>query len=212
VTDDLIARLSADLKPSPRSAATRRLAFGGLVGALASAAFVVLALGVRPDIAQASERAMFWMKFAYGGAIGLIAAWAVERLARPAASARRRAVWLVAPLAVMTALATRWLEVTPPGAWPPLLMGHSAALCPWLILAASLPVLAGLVWAVRGLAPTRLRLTGLMVGLAAGGVGATAYALHCDEMAAPFLALWYSAGVALAAFLGWLTGPRLLRW
>ena len=212
MTDDLIQRLAADLKPAPRGMAARRLLAGALIGALLSVIFVIVALGVRPDIAPASAQPMFWMKFAYGAVIGAVALWACERLARPAASARRRAVWLVAPLAVMAALAVTRLEAAPTSMWRPLLMGHSASLCPWLILAAALPPLAGLIWAVRGLAPTRLRLAGLMVGLAAGGIGATAYALHCDEMAAPFLAAWYTAGVALAAALGWLSGPRLLRW
>jgi hypothetical protein len=92
------------------------------------------------------------------------------------------------------------------------LLGHSAGVCPWLIVAFSLPPLLGLIWATRALAPTRLRLAGLVLGLAAGGVGATAYAFHCDEMAAPFLAIWYSAGILGAGLLGALLGPRALRW
>jgi hypothetical protein len=91
-------------------------------------------------------------------------------------------------------------------------MGHSANVCPGLILTASLPPLAGLIWAVRGLAPTRLRLAGLALGLAAGGAGAAAYAIHCDEMAAPFLAAWYTLGVAAAGAIGWALAPRVLRW
>ena len=81
-----------------------------------------------------------------------------------------------------------------------------------LTTAFSLPPLIGLAWAVRGLAPTRLALTGLMIGLAAGGAGAAAYALHCDEMSAAFLVVWYTLGVAGAGALGWIAGPRILRW
>jgi hypothetical protein len=65
---------------------------------------------------------------------------------------------------------------------------------------------------MRGLAPTRLRETGAVIGLAAGGAGAFAYAWHCTETGAPFLAVWYTVGIALAALLGWLAGPRVLRW
>jgi len=141
-----------------------------------------------------------------------VAVWACERLARPAGDARARAAWLLAPLAAILALAAWRLALAPVADWRSLVMGHSARLCPWLIIAASLAPLAALLWAVRALAPTRLRLAGLMAGLAGGGLGAAAYCLHCDEMAAPFLAAWYTLGIAAAGALGWLAGPRLLRW
>jgi hypothetical protein len=51
-----------------------------------------------------------------------------------------------------------------------------------------------------------------VLGLAAGGAGATAYALHCDEMAAPFLMTWYSLGIIGSGLFGWVFAPRLLRW
>jgi hypothetical protein len=69
-----------------------------------------------------------------------------------------------------------------------------------------------MIWAARGLAPIRLRLTGFIIGVAAGSVGAAVYALHCDESAAPLVVVWYTLGVASAGVVGWLTGPRLLRW
>ena len=49
-------------------------------------------------------------------------------------------------------------------------------------------------------------------GLAAGAVGALVYTLHCPELEAPFLALWYVLGMLLPAALGAWVGPRLLRW
>ena len=66
--------------------------------------------------------------------------------------------------------------------------------------------------ALRGLAPTQLRLAGLAAGLLAGGVGAIGYALSCTEVGLPFVATWYSLGIALTGALGALLGPRLLRW
>ncbi|HPA91994.1 MAG TPA: NrsF family protein [Quisquiliibacterium sp.] len=36
--------------------------------------------------------------------------------------------------------------------------------------------------------------------------------MHCPEMAAPFLAVWYVGGVLAVAALGALLGPRVLRW
>jgi hypothetical protein len=84
--------------------------------------------------------------------------------------------------------------------------------CPWRILAIGLPVLAGAVWAVRGLAPTRLAAAGLAAGACAGGLGAEIYAVACDETSAPFLAVWYTLGMAIVAALGAVAGSRLLRW
>jgi len=91
-------------------------------------------------------------------------------------------------------------------------MGQSARVCPWRILFFALPPLAGLVWAMRGLAPTRLRQAGAAIGLAAGGAGAFIYALACTESTAPFLAIWYTLGMAACAALGWALGPLVLRW
>jgi hypothetical protein len=38
------------------------------------------------------------------------------------------------------------------------------------------------------------------------------YALHCNEMQAPFLAVWYLLGMLLPAAMGAAIGPRWLRW
>jgi hypothetical protein len=51
-----------------------------------------------------------------------------------------------------------------------------------------------------------------VLGLAAGGVGASAYALHCPESTAAFMAIWYTLGMAATGLLGFLVSPRLLRW
>jgi hypothetical protein len=91
-------------------------------------------------------------------------------------------------------------------------LGQTAAACPFLITLLATPVLLGGFWALRGLAPTRLRLAGTSVGLLAGAAGACVYALHCPEMAAPFLGTWYVLGIAIPTALGALLGPRVLRW
>jgi hypothetical protein len=93
-----------------------------------------------------------------------------------------------------------------------LLRGISWTVCSANIALLSLPVFVALVWLMKGLAPTRLRLSGAAAGIAAGGVGALVYTVHCPELAAPFLALWYVLGMLLPAALGAWVGPRLLRW
>lgn len=72
----------------------------------------------------------------------------------------------------------------------------------------SLPALACILWALRGLAPTRVAQAGCAGGLLAGALGAAGYALGCPEAAASFMAIWYTLGIALAAWLGRALGPR----
>lgn len=212
MSDALIERLSAGLERVPRLQVVRRLCIGVVGGAAVSALLTVWTLGLRPDMAQAVGEGMFWVKLAYAVALCGVAVWACERLARPAGRAGGRWPWLLAPMLLLAAFAAWEFARAPAPMRGPMLMGHSHRICPWLILIFSAPPLAALIWAVRGLAPTRLRLTGAMLGLAAGGAGAAAYALHCDESAAPFLMVWYTLGVALAGGLGGVLGPRLLKW
>jgi len=93
-----------------------------------------------------------------------------------------------------------------------LLLGGSARVCPLSIAVISSPLFAALMWTLRGLAPTRLRLTGAVAGAAAGALGALVYTLHCPELAAPFLAVWYVCGILIPMSIGASLGPRLLRW
>lgn len=207
-----IALLIEDLSPlRPRRVFTRLL-LGAGAGALVAHGLVGLVLGYRGDLLTALVTGMFWIKLAYVSAIGLLALWAVERLARPGTRYGRRAAWLLAPVSALAVLAIWRFAGTAPQDWPSLLLGSSAAVCPWLIVCMGLPCLAGLIWGMRGAAPTRLVLTGAIAGLAAGGMGAGAYALHCGETSGPFVAIWYSLGVAGVGAIGAAIGPSLLRW
>jgi hypothetical protein len=169
-------------------------------------------LGFRSDMNVAAASMMFWMKFAYVLAVAAFAVWAADALARPAGPGRGRIAWLALPVTLVAILAAWKLMDAPPPSRGAMIMGASAAVCPWRIIVFSAPPLVGLTLAVRGLAPTRMRWAGAMIGTAAGGAGAFAYALHCDESTAPFLAIWYTLGIAGAGTLGALLGPRVLRW
>jgi hypothetical protein len=210
-TDELIASLSADLPKVAPGAVPRRVALGLGLGALASAAVMLAWLGPRPDLAQAMLTPMFWMKLAYAAATGLILAVVLARLARPAARPGVLAAVAAGPFTVVALMALARIAQAPPETRQALLMGHTSMLCPWRIAAIGLPVLAGAVWAVRGLAPTRLTLAGLVAGGCAGSLGAAVYAVACDETSAPFLAIWYTLGMVLLAILG-AAASRLLRW
>jgi hypothetical protein len=74
------------------------------------------------------------------------------------------------------------------------------------------PAFIAVFWALRGLAPTRLRLAGACGGLLAGTIATAAYCVHCPEMQVPFWATWYTLGMLLPTAAGAALGPRLLRW
>ena len=173
---------------------------------------VAATLGFRPDFPDAIATPMFWVKLAYTLALGSLSLWSLERLARPATSAIDRFQWLAAPAGLVAILCAAQLDDAAPGERLSLLMGATAAVCPWRILLFSIPPFLALVWAIRGLAPANLRLTGALLGLCAGGLGAAAYALACTESTAPFLAAWYSLAMVGVSAIGFATAPKLLRW
>ena len=51
-----------------------------------------------------------------------------------------------------------------------------------------------------------------MAGFASGALAALVYAVHCPELGAPFLAVWYVAGIGVPVVIGTLLGQRLFRW
>lgn len=211
-TEDLIASLSADLRPLPRHAVVRRLGGGVGLGGCAAFALLLLWLGLRPDLSQAAASSMFWMKLAFTFSIALASLVVVERLARPGAGPGQLWWCVAAPVALVAMMGAVQLAMAPQAARSAMWLGHSAAQCPVRIVILAAPVFVGLVWAFRRMAPTRLALAGFGAGLMAGSVGATVYALYCTENAAAFLATWYTVGILASGALGALLGPRLLRW
>jgi hypothetical protein len=211
-TDELIAALSADTPPVAPHTVGRRLAVASVLAAAAALVVLVGWLGLRPDLAQAMGRASFWMKAAYTTAAAISGFLLTDRLARPAGRPGAGSYPLAAALAVILGLAVVDLASTPAALRGAALMGRSWSVCPVRILLISLPAFAVVVWGLRRLAPTRLKLAGAAAGLLAGGVGATIYGLYCQETAAAFVAVWYTLGLGLCAGLGALAGPRVLRW
>lgn len=210
-TDDLLDLLSADLTPAPPGLVTRRLGLGVVLGLAVTFLVLLLTLGLRPDLGAALGGAAFWIKFAYTLALAGLGLWLVERQSRAGADARRPARLLLIPVLLLALVAA--LQLGAPGAdWRALVMGRSARVCSLLIAGLSLPIFACVFWAMRSLAPTRLTLAGTCGGLLAGSASAALYCLHCPEVAAPFILVWYSLGILLATALGALLGRWALRW
>jgi hypothetical protein len=211
-TDDLIAALATDLTPIDPVRAERRFAGKLMAGALAAFAGTLLWLGPRPDIAAAAALPMFWLKLAFPASLAITALVALRRLSYPGMRLGRASLGVAAPVALVWLMAAVALLMAAPTDRLALVLGETWRECPLTIALLSIPATALAFWAVRGLAPTRLSLAGATAGLFAGATAALAYALHCPEMEAPFLAVWYVLGMLIPTGVGALLGRRLLKW
>ncbi len=211
-TPDLIRLLAADTLPVPRLAAPRRLAFSLLGAAPLAVAVMLLGYGVRPDLDLAVHWPMFWLKLLFPVLICASAFLMLQRLARPGVKLGLSWLGLAVPVLLLWAMSIVVLFTAAPEVREAMVLGQTWRTCSLNIALISTPVFFAVFAALRGLAPTRLAWTGACAGAMAGGAGAAVYALHCPELAAPFLALWYVAGIMLPVAGGALLGPRLLRW
>ena len=211
-TDDLIALLAADSLPVARRAAPRRIALALVAGLPLAVAMLVFLYGVRPDIAQAVHWPMFWVKLMFGAVIALAGFVALQRLARPGVRLGSSWLGLALPVLLVWMMAAFGLAAAPADLRASLVLGQTWRTCTASIALISLPVFVAAFAALRTLAPTRPAWAGACAGAMAGGAGAAVYALHCPELAAPFLAVWYVLGMAVPTAIGALLGPRLLRW
>jgi len=210
-TDDLIAQLSAGLEPIKSGAVARLLLVAVAMGIAGSLLVFLVMMGPRPDLAGAMSHPGMWTKLAYCLAIAGFSLWLVERAGRPGAAMTRPALLLALPLLAIAILAG--LQMGAPGAdMSGLVMGRSSRVCAAYVTLTALPTLAATFWALRKLAPTRLTLAGAGAGLFAGAAGAFVYCFHCTEEAAPFIAVWYTLGIAVVTAIGALLGRILLRW
>ncbi|MBX9813191.1 MAG: hypothetical protein A4S12_13560 [Proteobacteria bacterium SG_bin5] len=211
-TEELIQSLAASTRPVPRHAVEQRVLAGLLLGAAGAFALIAGGLGLRGDLPSAMMQGHFLMKWGYSLSLGVIAVMAVLRAARPESPPWRSAWLLAVPVVLLMVGSVAELAAAPADHRMAMVMGHSNWQCMLWVSLLSLPIFAGLLWAFRRFAPTRLRTAGAALGVTAGATSAAIYALHCSEVTATFVVTWYSLGIAIAAAIGALAGPRLLRW
>ncbi|WP_055045470.1 NrsF family protein [Devosia sp. A16] len=212
MSDDLLDRLVADLKPTPPAALPARLFGWAGLGVVLSALLMLAWLGPRPDMMEAPGTMMFWTKFAYTAIFAVVGGVAALNLARPGGSLRRQVIGLAILVLLVGAGGLVQLVLMGPDQMSRLVMGSTALRCPFYIVALSVPIYAGIVFAMRRAAPTNPTLAGFAAGLFAGGAGVWVYAFHCTESGMPFIAIWYTAGVLATALLGAVIGRFVLRW
>lgn len=211
-TDDLIALLATGAGAVNPGTARRRFALALGLGGFGALLLMAAVLGVNPDLPRMALEPMFWAKLAYCGTLAMAALALTARLARPGARAAGSAPLLAVPLLAMWLLAAAALSGATGSERDALVFGTTWRACAFNIALVSLPLFAALLWAVKGLAPTRPVLAGAAAGLLSGAAAALIYSLHCPELGAPFLGIWYPLGMLIPAAAGALLGRLVLRW
>lgn len=211
-TDDLIMMLSSgpDVRPAPRPLRASLLPLSA--GVLACVVLMLVLLGVRIDLPQATALPAFWLKVSFSALLAWAGWLAAKRLAAPGARTAALPWYLGAPVVGLWCIAAMFLWQADPGARAPLFWGATWRYCPMLIALLSMPLFIAALRVMRGLAPTRLRLAGAAAGFAAGATAALVYCLHCPEMSPVFVGFWYLLGMLVPTAIGAVIGPRVLAW
>jgi hypothetical protein len=211
-TNDLVSLLATGVEPIDARRTTRRSVLAVTAGLLAALAITGGILRLNPALSHEVFDPMFWVREAYCATLGSLGFVAITRLARPGIRLGFVPASIGAVVIAMWVLAALILLTARPQDRAHLLLGATAAVCPFLITLVAVPLFVAFVWVLRGLAPTQLRAAGAAGGFAAGSFGALAYSLHCPELAAPFIGVWYLLGMLIPTAIGALLGPRLLHW
>jgi hypothetical protein len=160
---------------------------------------MAVTLGVRSDLGQVALMPILWIKLAFPASLAVVGLVAAERLSPGHAPGGRlgRAGGAGAVGVVSGHLGIRQCGIRPASGtrlWQylgflPIQHRHAFTTCFYR----------------RFLGDER-------AGTDASGTRWCRGRFHCPEMAAPFLGIWYVAGMAIPALAGALLGPRLLRW
>jgi hypothetical protein len=210
-TDDLVALLATGAGAVDARAVEKRFGLALALGLAGAVVLMLALLGVRRDLAQVAMTGMFWLKLAFPAAVLGATLSVTMRLARPGRSAG--AGWLLsaAVYAALLMAAGAALLAAPAAMRAHMVLGDTWRVCTLCVTILSAPAFCAVFWALRGLAPTRLRQAGAAAGLLAGAQGLLVYCLHCPETTLPFWAVWYGLGMLAPCALGAALG-RLLRW
>ncbi|MDI1332483.1 DUF1109 domain-containing protein [Pseudomonas sp.] len=211
-TDDFIGMLASGVTPVDRHALAKRFGIAVLAGLVVATLLVTIVLGVRPDLATVAATPIFWAKIAFPLCLMIGALGVVMRLARPGLTPGSGKLLIAAAIVAVWAGAFYVLMAAAPDTRVAVILGKTWQVCALNITLLSIPGFIAVFWALRGLAPTRLRLAGACGGLLAGAMAALAYSLHCPEMEVPFWGAWYLLGMLVPTVIGALLGARWLRW
>jgi hypothetical protein len=211
-TDELIKMLSTGVEPVAQHANEKGIGQALLAGAAISFLLLITIYGIRPDLRAVSTSFAFWMKLGVPLTSALMALMCVISLSYPGKFPKVSYWVLLLPLLALWIWAISIWVGTDASQHAGMVWGKTWRVCIMNITFLAVPVGGLTLLALRNLAPTQLVLTGAMAGWLAGSTGASIYALHCPEMAAPFLAIWYVLGMLVPTVIMAYVGHRSLRW
>ncbi|WP_127144047.1 NrsF family protein [Pelagibacterium montanilacus] len=208
-TEDLITALAADTS-STRTGQDRAWTLA-ILGSVVLAGLVFFAtIGPRADLMAAVQTLRFDFKFVLTLSLALSGFMVLRAAAVPGARVPLRAL-LIAPVLGFAAVGTE-LMALPAGVWAMAAVGKNMLVCLTFIPLISLAPVLVLTLALRNGAPTRPALSGALVGLTAGAIGATFYAAHCTDDSPLFVMVWYPIAIALVTAMGAALGRLFVRW
>jgi len=212
-TLELVSMLATGNPREVSDTLEKRFGLALLSGLIGASVLLLMLYGIRGDMPQMLRTPLFWIKLAFPLAILISAQGITARLARPGVLVGlKRILLLAAPVAAIWLASIVYLLLAPSSLRLALVLGSTWQVCSLNIVLLALPTFFSMLWAMRGLAPTRLALAGASFGLVAGAQGLMVYILYCTEMTMPFWGVWYIIGMLLPTIMGALLGPRLLRW
>jgi len=214
-TDQLIDLLSANLEPVNARWLGKTLVLAMLAGGTGAAVLMLATVGLRAGLQSAAHLEWAALKLVLPLSVIGFGTPSLAHSMRPGLESRANWPLVLLPFVIAIAVGFAMLLIVRPEAWIRMLLGASqisSPRCFLCILSFAATPLAVLIWALREGAPTRLKASGALAGIVAGGIGAVAYAFNCDSDTIPFITIWYSAAILLCAFIGAQLGPRLLRW
>lgn len=213
--DDLIASLAEATTPVRTIDPRRGLALIALATVLVAGTSIVLSGFWFSGIFEGEASPFFWITNGLLLLLGIASSTALVASAMPQVGAKANAPkWAAAMLAVVPAAALLTLFSIDP------VHGHSGLEnpelhyweCSWRALIAGSVVAAAAVLFLRQGAPVSLERSGWLTGLAAGSLGSFAYGVTCPLDSLGHIGLIHVAPVAVAAIIGRLAVPRLIRW
>jgi hypothetical protein len=205
--DNIIQTLVNDLKPRPVLTAQRLWKYCTICLAVV-AAVILSTLGLRPDYNE--TMAMFWKPamffIAWLGTLLIIPA-----VARPGHRPKPVYYAFFAVAACMLAIVA--ITQFASGSATTLAVDESPLYCIGVIGVGGMASML-MIWRywIGKAAPESPALLGLLTGLSAGFLVATAYSLHCDHDAALYILAFYLPPIALLGLGGAVAGKRLLQW
>ena len=211
-TEELIALLARQPAALPRPHLRRDWALASLAGLATALALMLVALGARGDLAAALGSPMFWQKLAAISAFAALSGVVAFRYGLPGREGGRTAAlrwavpaWLALGMVLVLVGAPaeqRFAQFSSP----------TILACLTSIPVLSIPAALAMLLVLRRAAPVEPARAARAIGWAAGGIGAFAYAFHCQSDAPGYLLLWYGLAMGLTVLIVQATATRWLRW